>query len=163
MFLVCAELSKRNLIAMPASSNAKGYDVVVLDPETNAAPGLRVKCNDRKEFPVLATNWRDYEDKITEKIVADFVFVDILDLDKPNYLIVADTEVKDLVKSSIKKYASDCEGRHGLTWELMLDKEMTEKRKPNLWVVSLKQVEAYKNIWDTMINRLRTARRYHAY
>jgi len=35
LFLVCAEFSKRNLIAMPTSRNTKGYDVVVLNPKTN--------------------------------------------------------------------------------------------------------------------------------
>lgn len=158
MFLVCAELSKRNLIAMPTSRNTKGYDIVVLDPKTNVAVGIQVKCTDRKEFPVLSTYWRDYEEKITEKIVSDFVFVDISDLDKPNYFIVADTELKDLLKSSIKKYASDYEGRHSLSWESMLDKEMTEKLKPNLWVVSLKHIEAYKDRWETITNTLRTPR-----
>ena len=158
MFLVCAELSKRNLIAMPTSRNTKGYDIVVLDPKTNTAVGIQVKCTDRKEFPVLSTNWRDYEDKIMEKIVCDFVFVDISDLDKPTYFIMADTEVKELLKSSIKKYASDYGGRHGLSWESMLNKEMTEKRKPNLWVVSLKQIEAYKDRWETITNRFETPR-----
>ena len=37
MFLVCAELSKHNLIAMPTSRNTKGYDIVVLNPRTNRA------------------------------------------------------------------------------------------------------------------------------
>lgn len=158
MFLVCAELSKRNLIAMPTSRNTKGYDIVVLDPKTNAAVSIQVKCTDRKEFPILSTHWRDYEEKIREKIVSDFVFVDISDSDKPNYFIMADKEVKDLLKFLIKKWASDYEGRHSLSWETMLDKESTEKLKANLWVISSKYIEAYKDRWETITNRLQTAR-----
>jgi len=154
MFLVCAELSKRNLIAMPTSRNTKGYDIVVLNPETNAAVGIQVKCTDRKEFPILSSHWRDYEEKIEEKIVSDFVFVDISDSDKPNYFIVTDKELKALLKSSIKKYVSDYGDKHDLSWERMLEKEKTEKRKPDLWVIRLKDIEAYKNRWETITDRL---------
>lgn len=86
MFLVCAELSKLNLIAMPTSRNTKGHDIVVLNPQTNKAVGLQVKCTDRKDFPVLTSNWSDYEEKIEEKIMADFVFVDISELDNDTFV-----------------------------------------------------------------------------
>ena len=154
MFLVCAELSKRNLIAMPTSRNTKGYDIVVLNPETNAAVGIQVKCTDRKEFPILSSHWRDYEEKTEEKIVSDFVFVDISDSDKPNYFIVTDKELKALLKSLIKKHVSDYGEEHELSWEKMLEKEKTEKRKPDLWVIKLNYIEAYENRWETITDRL---------
>ena len=77
LFLVCAELSKRNLIAMPTARNTKGYDIVVLNPKTKKAVPIQVKCTDKRDFPILNTHWRDYEDRIEDSILCDFVFVDI--------------------------------------------------------------------------------------
>jgi hypothetical protein len=117
MFLLCAELSKRNLIAMPTSRNTKGYDIVVLDPETNAAIGIQVKCSDAREFPILNSHWRDYREKIEEKITSPFVFVDISDSDKPNYFVVGEEDLKGLLQSSIETYVRDYGQKHGLGWE----------------------------------------------
>jgi len=41
LFLVCAELSKQNLIAMPTSRNTKSYDIIVLNPDTNRSIGYK--------------------------------------------------------------------------------------------------------------------------
>ena len=154
MFLVCAELSKRNLIAMPTSRNTKGYDIVVLNPETNTAAAIQVKCTDRKDFPILSSHWRDYE----EKIVADFVLVDISDSDKAKYFIVSDKDLKGILRSSIKKYASDYGKKHNQSWERMLDSEKTERRKPNLWAIKLSDIEAYEGKWGTITNRFQNPR-----
>lgn len=154
MFLVCAELSKRNLIAMPTSRNTKGYDIVVLNPETNAAVGVQVKCSDRKEFPILSSHWKDYREKIKEKITSPFVFVDISDPDKPNYFIVSDEDLKSLLQSSIERYVSGLGQKRGLSWEEMLETERASKRKADLWVVRLSDIEAYKSRWEHITNRL---------
>lgn len=103
IFLVCAELSKNNLIAMPTSRNTKGYDIVVLKPETNKSVGLQVKCTDKKDFPVMSSHWKDYKKKI-EGILCDFVFVDISDSNKPRYFVLSDVEIKNLLKSKTENY-----------------------------------------------------------
>jgi len=154
MFLVCAELSKRNLIAMPTSRNTKGYDVVILNPETNVAVGVQVKCSDRKEFPILSSHWKDYLQKLDENITADFIFVDISDLEKPNYFIVDKEGFKYHLKSAIKKYAGKCKEKHRLTWEQMLERENREKRKPHLWTVKIADIERGKNNWKVITHRL---------
>ena len=154
MFLVCAEISKRNLIAMPTSRNTKGYDIVVLNPETNKALGIQVKCTDRKEFPILSSHWKDCDQEIETKILSDFVFVDISDPDKPNYFIVSEREIKDVLKSMIKGYSHKYQQKHGLTWEQMLEREEREKRRPNLWVVKLSDIKGYQGKWETITNRL---------
>jgi len=154
MFLVCAELSKRNLTAMPTSRNTKGYDIVVLNPETNRALGIQVKCTDKKEFPILSSHWKDYDQKIETKILSDFVFADISDPDKPNYFIVSEREMKDILKSAIKEYSHKYQQKHSLTWEQMLEREERKKRRPNLWVVRLSDIEGYQDKWETITNRL---------
>ena len=155
MFLVCAELSKRNLIAMPTSRNTKGYDIVVLNPETNRALAIQVKCTDKRDFPVLTSHWKDYEQKIENKILSDFVFVDVSDPDKANYFIVSKQEMKDLLKSSINLWAHQYQQRHTLNWEQMLEKEETGGKKPNPWVIKLSDIEEYKDRWDTITNSLK--------
>ena len=160
LFLVCAELSKQNLIAMPTSRNTKGYDIVVLNPETGAATGIQVKCTDRKDFPVFSSYWKDYEEKIEEKVMSDFVFVDISESDKPNYFIVSDGDLKNLLKSTIKNYWHKFSERHnGLTWEQCLEYEKT--KKPQLWSLKLNDIdkEEYRGKWETITNRLQNPRR----
>ena len=49
LFLVCLEISKKNLIALPTSRNTRGLDLIVLHPDTNKAVGLKVKCSDQKK------------------------------------------------------------------------------------------------------------------
>jgi len=154
MFLVCAELSKRNLIAMPTSRNTKGYDIVVLNPETNGALGIQVKCTDKKEFPILTSHWKDYDQKIENTILSDFVFVDMSDPDKPNYFILSKEEMKYILQSIIKGYLHKYQEKHNLTWEQMLEKEERAKRKPDLWIVRKSDVEGYQDKWDTITNRL---------
>jgi hypothetical protein len=154
MFLVCAELSKLNLIAMPTSRNTKGYDIVVLHPDTNKALPIQVKCTDKKNFPILNSLWNDYRDKINEKVMSDFVFVDISELDKPRYFIVSITELKTILTSSIKKNSNKYGERHQQSWEEILEHEREEKRHPHLWAFKLVDIEAYENRWETIIDRL---------
>ncbi|MCP3682371.1 MAG: hypothetical protein GY861_06735 [bacterium] len=156
MFLVCAELSKRNLIAMPTSRNTKGYDIVALNPETNISTAIQVKCTDKKDFPILNSHWRDYQQKIEGKTLCDFVFVDISNLDSPNYFIVSDTEIRGMLLSQVEEYGRQYQTKHELTWEQVLEKEKTEKRKPHLWAIKLGLIDndKYKDKWETITNNL---------
>jgi len=154
VFLVCAELSKNNLIAMPTSRNTKGYDIVVLNPETNKSVGIQIKCTDKKEFPIISTHWKDYEKKVEEKILCDFVFVDISNPDNPKYFLLSDEEMKNVLKSHIKKYLNEFKKRRDLTLEQLFDKEEKEKWKAQLWVIKLNEIEKYEGKWETIFNRL---------
>ena len=154
MFLVCVELSKHNLIAMPTSRNTKGYDIVVLHPETNITSLIQVKCTDKKDFPVLNSHWKNYITKIEEKILADFVFVDISEPDKPNYFILSQQEMKDTMSAEIQRYLQKYQQKHNLNFKQVLEKEEKEKRKPNLWTLKLSDIEGYKDNWDTITNSL---------
>ena len=154
LFLVCAELSKLNLVAMPTTRNTKGYDIVVLNPKTRKAAPIQVKCTDKRDFPILNTHWRDYEERIEEAILCDFVFVDIYNLNQPNYFIVSDKNLREILKISIKEYGHQYQRRHNLNWEEMLEKEEREKRKPNLWAIKLQQIEEFKDKWETITDRI---------
>jgi len=154
MFLVCVELSKLNLIALPTTRNTKGYDIIVMNPDTNKATGIQVKCTDKRDFPVISTYWSDYESVLEEKILSDFVFVDIFDKDKPDYFILSDKELKEILRLSIKGYAEKYCAKNKITWEGALEKEMVEKRKPNLWALGLEQLKDYRDHWETITERL---------
>ena len=154
MFLVCAELSKRNLIAMPTSRNMQGYDVIVLNPETKLSLPLQVKCGGKNGFPILKAHWRDFEQMIEKKVLSAFVFVDILDPDKPNYFIASEGEMKELLKSSINRVSQQYQLKNTTTWEQMLNKENTENRNPRNWAIELRWIEEYRGKWETITNNL---------
>ncbi|MDY6917482.1 MAG: hypothetical protein SVP26_05990, partial [Chloroflexota bacterium] len=135
--------------------NTQGYDVVVLDPIDNEAIGIQVKCTDKKEFPVLSAHWNDCEQKIDEKILSAFIFVNISDVDNPRYFIVPRHEMRNLLKSETKRYMQRYQDKHKLTWEEMLQKEREEKRKPNLWVVKLDDVRGYEDRWDNIVKEVK--------
>jgi len=147
LFLVCAELSKRNLIAMPTSRNTKGYDVIVLNPDTNKSIGIQVKCSDKKEFPIINSHWKDYEEKIDERIICPFVFVDISDINNPRYYILMKDEVKNLIKETIERYIEEYQNKHKMTFREMLEMEERTKRRADLWVLKLSNIEKYKDNW----------------
>jgi len=154
LFLVCAELSKSNLIAMPTVRNTKGYDIVALNPKTGKAAPIQVKCTDKRDFPILKIYWRDYEERIEETILCDFVFVDIYDLNQPKYFIVSDKDLKEILKISIKEHAHKYQKRHNLSWGEMLEKEEREKRKKQQWAIKLPQISEFEDKWETITNRI---------
>ena len=158
MFLVCVEFSKRNFIALPTSRNTKGYDVIVLNPETNKSIGVQVKCTDTpqryKGWPIMNTHWKDYKEKIEEKILCDFIFVDISNIDKPQYFIVSKEDIKDILINTINGYLDKYKEKHKLTYEEMIEKEKKEHRRPNLWALNINHIEEYKDKWNIIINRL---------
>lgn len=155
IFLVCAELSKLNLIAMPTSRNTKGYDIMIMNPKSNKAIGIQVKCTDRKDYPILSSYLKDYEKEIQEKIICDFVFVDISDSKNPGYYILSVNEMRELMKSRVKKYANEYGKRNTLSWEGILGKEEAEKRKPNLWALKLAYISEFGGRWETITDKLR--------
>lgn len=154
LFLVCAELSKWNLIAMPTSRNTKGYDVVVLNPANNKSTAIQVKCSDRRDYPVLASLWRNYEAAIEEAILCDFVFVDIADPDKPAFFVLSAMDLKELLKRQISGVARRHQEKHNVTWDEMLEAERRDKRKPNLWVINLRLIDQHRDGWDVIVNGL---------
>lgn len=149
MFLVCAELSRRNLIALPTSRNTKGYDIVVMDPKNGEAMGIQVKCTDRKDFPVFTSHFRDFEQKIGDKIVAPFVFVDISDLATPRYFILSKEEMQRLLKHGVNSYMGVYSRKHGQSREETLQRE----KKANLWAVKLRHIESFENHWEVVMPR----------
>lgn len=153
LFLTCAELSKNNLIVLPTFRNTKGYDLLVLNPETNKSIGLQVKCSDRKEFPVFSSYKRDYKQKMNEKILCDFIFVDISNLNKPRYFILSKEELKKVLISFFKKLIKNHQRKHHLTFT-ELKKDMEKQKKPELWVIKLGDIEKYENNWDVIFKKI---------
>lgn len=146
MFLVAAKLSQMNLIALTTSRNTKGYDIVALDPATNRGKGIQVKCSDKKEFPIMQSFLKDYEQEVQRKIVTDFVFVDISDPDNARFFIVPMTDMKTLVRKNIENWTYGT--RHRKPLEEM---KKTEEKKQQ-WVLDLEEIEEYENKWDTFKN-----------
>lgn len=156
IFLVCAELSKLSLIAMPTSRNTKGYDIVVLNPKTNSGAAIQVKCTDqpKKGFPIMTSHWKNYQTKIEQTILSDFVFVDISDITRPRYFIVGKDDLKRITKSAVERYISEYQQRYNLTWQEMLDKEKRTNRKPDLWALALGDIQDYQDNWEVIKKRL---------
>ena len=123
LFLVCAELSKRNLVVLPTFRNTRGYDLIALNPNNNKSLGLQVKCSDKKEFPVFSSYWYNYKLELNRKVLAPFIFVDISDLDNPTYYILTQCEIKCLMKNKIENYIDNyCKNNN-------VSKEDVEKRE----------------------------------
>lgn len=150
LFLVCAELSKKNLIALPTSRNTEGYDIILLNPKNKKSSGIQVKCSDKKEFPVFNSYWKDYERKIEEKVICDFIFVDISDLNNVKYFILSKEEVKDVMKLIFERYTIDYLQRKNLTLNDIYKKENNRNKKLDLWSVKLKDIESYKEGWEKL-------------
>lgn len=156
MFLVCAELSKHNLIAMPTSRNTKGHDIVVLNPETNIGMAIQVKCTGQPKsgFPIASSHWKDCESIFEKKIISDFVFVDISEIEKPKYFIVPRKEVKQILKASADKYIQKTLLKHGKTLQQMEQEAADQNKKPNLWAMSLSDIEIYEDRWENITDKL---------
>ena len=138
LYLVCAELSKQNLIALPTSRNTKGYDVVVLNPTTNKSIGIQVKCSDKKEFVIFRSDFKNYPIKIKEKIFSPFVLVNIYQWIKTGssvgYYILSESEMKKLLEKKIKRYISAHPHRKTV-------------KKPAPWSLKINDIKKYKDRW----------------
>jgi len=145
MFLVAAKLSSMNMIALPTSRNTKGYDIVVLNPQTDKGKGIQVKSSDKREFPVVGTRLRGYEEKINEKIVCDYVFVDVSSLDSPRFFTVPKNELKEVLKDVVGDYIHKTRHRKPL-------EELMASEKTHNWVVDLNRIMKFEEKWQIILN-----------
>jgi len=155
LFLVCAELSKRNLIVMPTSRNTKGYDLVVLEPKANKSIAIQVKCTDKKDFPILNSHWCNYKMKIKEKILADFIFVDISNVEEPRYFVLTKMQIRNTIRTRIRNYIRQYQEKHAMTLEQMLQKEKEQNRKPDLWTLKLTEIDKFEDEWQKLVKKIR--------
>jgi hypothetical protein len=146
VFLVAAKLSAMNMVALTTSRNTKGYDIVILNPETNKGKGIQVKCTDKKEFPVVGTFLKTIEEELREKITCDFVFVDISR--EPRFFILSKDELSSIIKTNTQRWLTV--GKHRKPPEKMI---ATEKKK-QLHVVKLSDIEKYENNWGLILHDL---------
>ena len=49
---------------------------------------------------------------------------------------------------------SDYGQKHSLSLTEMLEQEVAEKRKQDLWIIRLHDIEAYRNRWETITDKL---------
>lgn len=150
--LVASKLFSMNYIALVTSRNTKGYDVIVLNPRTNKGMGIQVKTidNPKKEFPILSANFPNYEQKINEKIVCPFVFVDISDMQKPNFYIVPQDKLKRIVKEMIIRYEKRLEKEQPEKFK----EKMNPRYKADLWAVKLDYIKQFENQWHIITDSL---------
>jgi hypothetical protein len=59
-----------NLIALTTLRNTKGYDIFVLNPETNEGKGIQVKWTDKKDFPIANTYLKIVKEELHQKLPA---------------------------------------------------------------------------------------------
>jgi len=135
-----------NMVALTTSRNTKGYDIVVLNPETNKGKGIQVKCTDKKEFPVTSTFLKTIEEELREKITCDFVFVDISG--EPRFFILSKDELCSIIKTNIQRWLSM--SKHRKAPEEMI---ATEKKR-QLHAVKLSDIEKYENNWSLILQDL---------
>jgi hypothetical protein len=157
LFLVCAELSKRNLIAMPTIRNLKGYDILVLNPNTNRAVGIQVKTARIKvkyRFQIFQSHWRDYQEKIEEHICSDWVLVDILDLEKPIFHVVPKDDLRKIIGDTIQDYAKRRMDKNHITWQDILDMEKQKQSNPHNWALSLSHISSYVDKWSIITKNI---------
>lgn len=142
IFLAASKLSAMNIIALTTSRNTKGYDIVVLNPETNKGKGIQVKCTDRKDFPVVSTLLRTMHEELRKKIICDFVFVDISD--EPRFFILSKDEVINIIETRTKEWLTKPNHR----------KPPEESNKPILHTFKLPSIEKYENNWNKILGDL---------
>ncbi len=151
LYLVCVELSKRNMTALPTSRNLSGYDVIVFDKTTGRSKGLQVKCSDKGDFPILSSHFADYVKKIVEKVVCDFIFVDISDMDKPTFCLVSRDALRQVLTDDTGRYLNEYSIRHQQPEsETRRDKELG--KKANVWAVRLKSLQDASDLdWENLL------------
>jgi hypothetical protein len=150
--LVCCELLRRNFVALCTSRNVRGYDIIVLNPKTNKGMGIQVKCTDnpKKEFPILSANFSDFEQKIEERIICPYVFVDITNMKNPHFYIVPQSELKKIIKKMVMDYEERLKNEQPEKFE----EKMNPKYKPDLWAIKLDSIERFENKWNIITDSL---------
>ena len=152
LFLVCTEITKRNLIALPTSRNTKGIDLVILNDESNKSVGLQIKCSDKKEYPVINSYWHDYEEEVRKKIIFPFVFVDISDINKPRYFILSKKEAVNILIKEIREYVNRYLQRTQNPIDEILAQRKQNKNRKDVWVIKQEWIESYENKWETVLS-----------
>jgi len=158
LFLVCAEITKRNLIALPTSRNTKGIDLIILDDETNRSVGLQVKCSDRNEYPVINSYWDNYKKEIQRKIISPFVFVDISDIsniNNPKYFILSREETINVLTEVIEQYIARYLQKKNQTRDEVIRERKKAGKKKDVWVIKQELIKKYEGKWDTVLNILK--------
>ena len=147
IFLVAAKLSAMNMIALTTSRNTKGYDIIVLNPETNIGRGIQVKCTDKKDFPITNTYLKTINEELQKSITCDFVFVDISG--EPRFFILSKDDVCNIIKTNTQRFLDT--SKHRKPIEEMI---ATETRK-QLHTLKLSQIEKHENNWNQILQDLR--------
>ena len=142
LFLVASKLSAMNIIALTTSRNTKGYDIVVLNPETNKGKGIQVKCTDKKDFPVVNALLKTLHEELRNKIICDFVFVDISD--EPRFFVLSKDEVINIIETNTKEWLTM--SKHS--------KPPEESNKRILHTIKLPSIEKYENNWNQILQEL---------
>ncbi len=153
IFLVCVEISKRNLIAFPKTSHKKGCDIVALNPNTNRQMEIQVKAarGEKDKFQIFHSYWRDYEEKIEQHIYLDCVFVDILDLGKPFFFIVPKNDLREITKYVINEYATRSMKKNNLTWQGIIDEGNKKQSNPKNWAIAPSNISKYMDNWPFVV------------
>jgi len=145
IFLVAAKFSGFNQIALTTSRNTKGYDIVVLNPETNRGIGLQVKCTDKKDFPICTTSIKNFEKEFDDKIVCDFVLVDISSK-SPTFFIVPKDDLLTIMKDIVKKYIAKPHPRG------------VHEVNKQLWTINMsklgEEMKKYENGWEYILKKI---------
>jgi hypothetical protein len=147
IFLVAAKLSAMNLIALTTCRNTVGYDIVVLNPETNKSHGIQVKCadvlsNKKKDFPILSALPDNTSQELRRKVICDFVFVDISDIEKPRFFILSKDEVISIIETQTKEWLA----------KRKPDYEATNKKV--LHTIKRSDMENNENKWSKILQDL---------
>lgn len=99
VYLVAAELSRRELIVSPTSRSAAGADLLVTDQDCAKAWSVQVKTNRKK-----AAFWLVGERAQTLISPSHlYVFVNILGEQRPEFLVIASRDVASRIKPSVSK------------------------------------------------------------
>ncbi len=93
---VAAELSRRGYIASLTSKNTKGIDLLASNEDASKTVGIQVKTNQgvRKSWLVSEKSENYYSDNLF------YVFVNLKDLEQPDFYIVPSTIVAKDVKKA---------------------------------------------------------------
>jgi len=141
LFLAAAELSRKNLQVNFTPFFQRGFDVVLVNPETHKSIVVQVKGTDLEDFPIMASFFKNYKEEMERKVVCTYIFVDIKE--PPKFFIVKRDDVRQILDDLIRGY---------------LDKRketaITETKKQQ-WTIRQSLIEKYKDNWDAIMKELR--------
>lgn len=131
----------------------------MLHPDTNKSIGLQVKCSDKKESPVFASFWHNYEEVMKSKIISPFIFVDISELEKPKYFILSQKQITTILQKKIKDYIDGYTNRHNVTFDEICEKEKdkddNKRKNADNWAIKYNELSTYLNKWVTITDLIK--------